>query len=70
MKMKGYSGICSCCFRPIEEGKAFRFREKGRSFHEDCVEKNPKNYYVALEKRLAKNNKRNEIAKNGSNIER
>ena len=48
-----YTGICCACFEPIrEDEKAFRFREKGRLFHEACA-KNEGNYYVRLEKRLA-----------------
>ena len=63
LKVEGYSGICSCCFRPIEEGKLFRFREKGRNFHKGCPERNPNNYYVKLEKRLAQKalDKRKEV---------
>jgi hypothetical protein len=47
-----YTGICAACFEPIE-GEPFRFREKGRLFHEACA-KNEGNYYVRLEKRLAR----------------
>lgn len=46
------TGICAACFEPIE-GEPFRFREKGRLFHEACA-KNEGNYYVRLEKRLAR----------------
>ena len=50
----GYTGICAACFEPIrEDEKAFRFREKGRKFHKDCA-KRAGNYYVRLEKRLAR----------------
>jgi len=45
------TGICAACFEPIE-GEPFRFREKGRLFHEACA-KRAGNYYVRLEKRLA-----------------
>ena len=48
-----YTGICAACFEPIrKDEKAFRFREKGRKFHEVCA-KNEGNYYVRLEMRLA-----------------
>ena len=46
------TGICAACFEPIE-GEPFRFREKGRLFHEACA-KRAGNYYVRLEKKLAK----------------
>ena len=48
------TGICAACFKPIrEDEKAFRFRENGRKFHEACA-KRAGNYYVRLEKKLAK----------------
>lgn len=49
-----YAGICACCFWPVECGKEKRFREPGRTFHATCVEKYPNDYYVKLEKRIAK----------------
>ncbi len=54
-----YDGICAACFQPIRKNQVMvRFRSKGRSFHEDCVELFPKNFYVLLEKRKAENLKR------------
>jgi len=53
MLLKGYVGICACCFAPIRKGQDFKFRSKGRKFHKDCIEKNPDSYYIKLEKRLA-----------------
>jgi hypothetical protein len=46
------TGICAACFEPIE-GEPFRFRESGRKFHKSCAKKE-RNYYVRLEKRLAR----------------
>ena len=47
-----YTGICAACFEPIRE-EPFRFRTRGRKFHKDCA-KRAGNYYVRLEKRLAR----------------
>lgn len=54
MKIEGYSGICACCFEPIETGDERYIRDGGRKFHSSCIENRPGNYYVRLEKRLAK----------------
>ena len=54
INMGDYNGICAACFEPIgKDEKAFRFRPKGRKFHEACA-KSAGNYYVRLEMRLAK----------------
>ena len=49
----GYTGICAACFEPIRDEEPFRFRKSGRKFHKDCA-KNEGNYYIRLEKRLAR----------------
>ncbi len=54
MKIYGYSGICACCFEPIENGELFRFRENVRNFHKKCIEEHPNDYYVKLERRRSK----------------
>jgi hypothetical protein len=61
MKIEGYSGICACCFGPIKNGEETQLREGGRKFHKHCIEDHPDNYYVKLEKRLAKTAKRLEV---------
>jgi hypothetical protein len=47
--MQIYAGICANCFEPIRHEQLFRFHEKGRAFHRECVEKNPNGYYIRKE---------------------
>ena len=54
MQVEGYMGICAACFEPIKNGEGIELRPKGRHFHKKCVEENPNNYYVKLERRLTK----------------
>jgi len=54
MKAEGYEGICTGCFEPIKSGEGFKFRETGRSFHSQCVKKNPDSYYIKLEEIAAR----------------
>lgn len=49
MSVDDYEGICTGCFEPIRKGEGMKFREKGRSFHERCINKNPNGYYIKLE---------------------
>ena len=48
-----YTGICAACFEPIRDEEPFQFRESGRKFHKSCAKKE-RNFYVRLEKRLAR----------------
>lgn len=47
---KVFSGYCFVCFTPVEKGKEYFIRPGGRLFHQQCVEGNPMNTYVLLEK--------------------
>ena len=48
-----YAGICAHCFNPVLQGQEYRFQERGRTFHLDCVRAYPNSYYVKQERRTA-----------------
>lgn len=52
-----YSGICGICFEPIEKGDEMYIRPGKRMFHTKCAAQHPNDYYLALERRLAKRDK-------------
>lgn len=49
-----YTGICCACFWPITGPELVQFRTSGRKFHVQCALEKKTNYYVHLEKRLAR----------------
>lgn len=50
MKIKGYVGICTCCFEPVKEGEEYRFIGSKTTFHTRCIELNPNSYYIRRER--------------------
>lgn len=54
MIIEGYEGICTGCFEPIRNGDGSKFREKGRIFHEHCINNKPNSYYIKLEELTAR----------------
>jgi len=49
---KEYAGICAICFEPVKNGQEYRYREKGRTFHFNCVQQRPNSYYAKKERSL------------------
>lgn len=66
MKIEGYCGICACCFEPIVDGEMVTLRENGRHFHKKCIEERSDNYYVKLERRIAKMQAKEKTAEKGN----
>lgn len=54
MTLNNWEGICPVCFTPIFLGNGATIRAHGRHFHMTCLHNNPNNYYVKLERSLAK----------------